>query len=892
MSKIWIDIETLLDSKIESLVLSNRAMHYLKDNQINTISDFIALDEEILNSFAGVGNKSKKEILDIIDRIEKYSFSDFKNTESFIINTDIFTVAEYAFNKKLKLSENRIIESTEVSVTDLGLSSWTTKVLLKKDIKNLYSICIYNASEFRKIKNLGEASFKEILEAIKLFINLNSNLNNFNSKLEAFNCNEYLSDYIRIKNLGKKYIKDIDSSIPDFDYFSNFLKQPSIKKIFAEHFNAFLNNYEIFFADDLKILLPSILSNYNSLAIITAVDKKLIEPTSNGYTKRLLSFEEYSQTIKYSKASEYITKRANNYTLEMIAKEEDLTRERVRQIIFKGISSRPLLKEDKYLEIFETYYFTQENLKYIFNLNNYSYVYLNFAANRKGKIPLTEILNDNNVLFDAEIKRKIEEIKFRNYISIGDEKILLKTENIIEYILRTKCGNDVSIEQFFSIYSNFVKEFNLDNSFIITKPYIKSNLSLRSDVLWKNGKILRYYIISDTDFEKLLFKIKIRELKNIEISTNYFMLHFPEVMKEYDIRDEYELHNLLKKKINEDEYDLKFSRMPHLIFGKGNRGHQVFDLLIKEAPISSLEFAEKYESIYGVHSSTVLANYIKCIDEYLINGIYEITRADLTIEEFDFLKYTLTKDIYSISKIRYIFKLKFPESDINLINSYNIKRLGFKICQNVLFRAETNNFDKFIRDYVSSQAVINFEDDKDLFQNSTFNISLTNLKKSYLLVEYSPFLYITQKELISIGISLDLINDYCNKICTFTTNEAFSLSSRQKQGFNHELYNSEFGDLFFISLLKASPYCENIRIGNNYIFQSGGRAFNFDSFITEYASQKCPIDIYDFTEAINKTFDLTVEVNKIKASIKSSCLYYSEVMEKIYLNKNQYYEEF
>ena len=180
--------------------------------------------------------------------------------------------------------------------------------------------------------------------------------------------------------------------------------------------------------------------------------------------------------------------------------------------------------------------------------------------------------------------------------------------------------------------------------------------------------------------------------------------------------------------------------MPHLIFGKGNRGHQVFDLLIKEAPISSLEFAEKYESIYGVHSSTVLANYIKCIDEYLINGIYEITRADLTIEEFDFLKYTLTKDIYSISKIRYIFKLKFPESDINLINSYNIKRLGFKICQNVLFRAETNNFDKFIRDYVSSQAVINFEDDKDLFQNSTFNISLTNLKKSYLLVEYSPFL--------------------------------------------------------------------------------------------------------------------------------------------------------
>ena len=67
------------------------------------------------------------------------------------------------------------------------------------------------------------------------------------------------------------------------------------------------------------------------------------------------------------------------------------------------------------------------------------------------------------------------------------------------------------------------------------------------NVLWKPKKKFRYYNISGYDFSDFLETLNLSQYKNEEYSSLKFFKMYPDLMKMYDIRDEYELHNLLKK---------------------------------------------------------------------------------------------------------------------------------------------------------------------------------------------------------------------------------------------------------------------------------------------------------------------------------------------------------
>ncbi|MCS5431816.1 hypothetical protein NYT90_17225, partial [Staphylococcus aureus] len=52
------------------------------------------------------------------------------------------------------------------------------------------------------------------------------------------------------------------------------------------------------------------------------------------------------------------------------------------------------------------------------------------------------------------------------------------------------------------------------------------------------------------------------------------------------------------------------------------------------------------------------------------------------------------------------------------------------------------------------------------------------------------------------------------------------------------------------------------------------------------------INIFDLTEIINEKYDLNFEYYKLIEAIRRTSMYYDEIMEKVYLDLNYYYEEF
>ena len=111
--------------------------------------------------------------------------------------------------------------------------------------------------------------------------------------------------------------------------------------------------------------------------------------------------------------------------------------------------------------------------------------------------------------------------------------------------------------------------------------------------------------------------------ENTEMSTLKFMEDYPELMDRYDIRDHYELHNLLKKIVVAGSYhNFHCGRMPTIRFGHMDRREAFIELLQNHSPISRDDFIELIHHEFGYEKATIGWTYLSIMDEYYHMGEY------------------------------------------------------------------------------------------------------------------------------------------------------------------------------------------------------------------------------------------------------------------------------
>ena len=120
-----------------------------------------------------------------------------------------------------------------------------------------------------------------------------------------------------------------------------------------------------------------------------------------------------------------------------------------------------------------------------------------------------------------------------------------------------------------------------DPSLALEVRTYENKLSISNDVLWNHGHRFRYYPISQYDCSHLLETLALDQYEDMEFSSLKLFREAPDLMEEYDIRDEYELHNLLKKIWpSTSTLNIQFKKMPTIVIGTPNRDRQVLDLLM------------------------------------------------------------------------------------------------------------------------------------------------------------------------------------------------------------------------------------------------------------------------------------------------------------------------
>lgn len=869
---------------IEEIDFSTRTHNCLKRANINYLSELMEMDEEKLYAISNMGKKSVNEVIELISLVKK---------------------EEIKFENKEEKNEKPSIADWDMELKDGNFSVRSYNALEKIGAVYFSEIIEKSKEEIEEIRNLGKASVIEILNKIYTYeVKIADKNDDIENKYQYFDFLEIADECSNVYGIKKDHVLCLlakinrdDSNASKETVLSSLYKTKMVKKaLYSKVFGIIKDSEDGVTTEEIQSKLPKHLINTNILEEIIAEQKRKeeIKESKGRHYAKYMTAREYAQILNDERHQRILNMRLDGKTLQECGDEFGITRERARQICEKIFDRRPRLEEDRYIYYFDKYEFDKENFCFIFEENEDAFYYLEAISNRKIEdlLPVEEIINDTKASND--IKKQVEKWNYRDCIMINGYPLLKNRQRFFRYIVKTFAKKKISYAKILEHYNQFLEDNNLSENtrVIIDKRTYENHAQACDYILWNFNRQLRYYNIFENDYSEFVNALCLEKYKDLEISTLKIYRDNEKLMWEYDIHDEFELHNLLKKIW--DKYgncEVTFHKMPTLIIGNADRDRQVKDLLMKYAPISNDDFGARYEEKYGAKAATVLANYVDCIQEYFHNGVYAVDYEKMSDEQFGYMKKSLTEDFYMLSDVEEIFKTKFKDENMSLINAYNIKNLGYKIYCDYVVKNCYPSAKEFFRKMLTKENIVDTREEV-WAKNSIvlyFN-ALYDLLYDRTIVEFEPKQYINISKLNEKGITKEMIDDYCEKAFDFAQNEDyFTIKSIRDNGFSHELDSFGFDDCFYSSLLAfAQKNFSYRKMGGNRLFLCGEKAVSLGSFLEYVLEEKEQIGIVELESYLAQKYDVRIDRYKLAEAIKGTNLYYDSVEAKVYRNYNLY----
>ncbi|MFI3211517.1 MAG: sigma factor-like helix-turn-helix DNA-binding protein, partial [Peptostreptococcaceae bacterium] len=580
-----------------------------------------------------------------------------------------------------------------------------------------------------------------------------------------------------------------------------------------------------------------------------------------------------------------LVQRSIGLTLEEIGLHLGVTRERVRQIEkaakIKCMNNINSFVNDQYRELFINYDITQKDFLNYTKISSSDYYFYNIIFAKKDNLSVEVETNY------PELNKILLKISKKNYFLFENTYIYDSIEAIELYCLKRYASTIVSIDEFYE---------NQKNVLLCSKKSVsRSTRGVRTSenkyresmfVLWGTHSMMRYYDVNNFNFDLLLDKLNLSQYEDVEITTLKLFRENTELMESYNILNEYELHNLLKKIIGvKNEYKLEFVKMPTLRFGNCNATKQIRDLLEKDMPISANEFQELYEQTYGVKASTLCGVHLKNFNHYFSNKEY-LCNNQLSNEQIDNLKKSCVNDFYKISELSNMFKCN--GIDYKYLNKYNLHKLGYDLYSDYVISNKYKNAKSYFK-----SLFINGVDLNDLSSDVTtlqaFYSELNDSRMNYEVIEVENKIYVSFKEIEKLGITiLDLI-DFAN---SFDIDEEFTITSLKRKK-DHKLFDYNLSECFYANVLmqnkglyKSARFGKNIILSKNDILKS--------KFISNFIEMNgIPTSIDNVKNKIKEIYNIQITDYDITLCLNDTNYYYDSNEKMIYLNviqSNEYKE--
>lgn len=860
-------------------VLPPRVYNRLMINGYFDMSQIAFMDTDSIMSIPGIDKdaaeliekscreylENDEEICRIIEREKSLSERKKAENDLMIMRTE----------QKYKSSFHSFCAANDWNIKELDIPPRAKNILMKNGYRKLSEIITLSENDLLNIKGWTTDSISKVMKAISDYLNKRSGrITAFcNGDNTALWDNEILSDMV--------------------------LRLYENEPFYGYNFNEIVS----------KLNVPDEVADSRLKRVIGRMitDKKLEYVDYRCYRvyPKLIDHIESTSEID-EKQKNILIKKMNGVTLEAIGNEYGLTRERVRQLLLKSIRSIygecrrsygvNVFNEDYYRYFFETYKVEKADLEKWFGITPGTVTYFELTDSKHGKVSLHKALEDMEL--SAGMRLKVKKYINRNKIYVDGMYIEKRIADLEEFVIKKYCTDDVSFSDFVNIYNDFLSKMEIPKyeKLYYTDEMMRTRKNRLTDahfLLWKYNEQMRYYDIDGKDYTELIDVLDLGGYKNIELSTSKFMDMYPEIMVKYDIRDQYELHNLLRKIIPDGKYpELTFGRMPELKFGTFDRTAALIDLLIDNSPISIEDFAELVHKEFGYEQSTAIMTYFQPLAQYYHEGIYSVNFNDIPSDRKVCLKAALTNDFYFISEIRNIYMEMYPDADMEQINPRTLKSMGFV----VLSRYAVQNYSSLDAYY---EAMFTKEDivDVSLYKGKHSTIQmfyqkLYNLKCSLDVIEFENDKIINIRRLEAMGITKDDLKAFCGRVYDFAEdNTYFTIQSIRQAGFDDELFELGFGDLFYANLILSDKKISSCKMMGNIILYKGDIKITFRGFVTDIIRQHGSIDIIVLENELRDKYGCEFDRWDLTFKTKGTEVYYDDILKRFYATEDMYYNE-
>ena len=876
----------IMSTSINQIGLSVRSSNALHRHGVNMVADLLQCNEEQLFAMRNVGKKSVEEILGKIEEYRELA----ANSEIYLqLGQESESADQHPQKRKLQADNTYQIKGIDArqfskavrtclqpddrQTENLGFSDQTAEILLQNGITSLQDIFSLTTADLLYFNGMSQDSASEILHG------LSSWLVEHAEKIPGL--------YTARANMIQRFEQAV---------LQLFIPQP----------------FQGFSLSEMKEALPDTVQVPDSMlkeAVGRLLHEKKLEYVDFRCYRIYPGVEEYLAECQDldDRARDIMRRRLHGETLESIAKDNGITRERVRQIAsksftrlkssYKAQTKLDVFDEDYYRYLFETYYFEKNDGTAFLGIPQNIWNYLDMSDAPRGRKDLQEALDDPKL--DVGMRLKIKTFLNRNRLFIDGRWIERNRADLEETAVRLLCQDSVSYERFTQLYNEFLEQEEVEydeNLYYTPSVYAtrKNRLSEARFLLWKQNEQLRWYDIEGQDFTELLETLNLDSYENIDLSTVKFMEEYPEIMQRYDIRDQYELHNLLRKIIPDGEYhDFHCGRMPVIRFGHFDRDAAIRQLMKDNAPISQTDLAALIHQEYGFDEATVMGAYLQCIDPYFHQGMYSVTEKIMSRENMTALLEQLPDDFYYTHEIRDIYTNSVENADPEEINPYNLKEMGFIVYSSYVVKNHPS-IDAYCTDLLTSEDITDINEYRNRLSGvQLFSAKLMTLKRSLEVIEFSRNKLINIRKLEQSGVTKQMIHEDCNRVFQFVKDgDYFSIRSLRQAGFSWDLEDLGFEDWFYGSLLLSDERLSSGIMFGVPVFYKGNQKISIQSFLIWLMDQLQETDTYDLMHELEETYGCQVHDRMDPVyKLRGTKCYYDSILERLYSNVDIYEKE-
>ena len=116
---------------------------------------------------------------------------------------------------------------------------------------------------------------------------------------------------------------------------------------------------------------------------------------------------------------------------------------------------------------------------------------------------------------------------------------------------------------------------------------------------------MRGFDIDAVNIKEFEEDFHLADYNNMEISARLLMEKYPAAMAKYGIVDEYELHNLIKKRSDDFSLKISKSRSPMIMIGTASKKEQILKLHNEFPDKNSCGLAKVYSERYGTRLGSI-----------------------------------------------------------------------------------------------------------------------------------------------------------------------------------------------------------------------------------------------------------------------------------------------